>query len=238
MASALFSGIVMALIVLAVSEERCSKVARCFLAEDDAELELVQVVVVHRHGDRTPIAKHAGRFSQTDELETFWRTRVSPHEEIERWGRLNVDATNTHLEKTASDKYTFPNGHLTVLGANQLRRLGSELRERYVGDFGFLPSDLPSDASSSAALIYARSTRIPRTVQSLQNLLLGLYPEDHRPRDTSNQSQGVVAIATQEKSSDFMTGIPRRLCCARTHMHKHKVRAPSLGSTRARQRKR
>lgn len=205
-ASVLFWGIMLGSVAMAIGEESCPPVGRRFLSEDGTELELMQVVVVHRHGDRTPIAKHAGRFSQSDALEAFWRTRVSSLEEIERWGKLNVDTTRTHLEKTASDKYSFPNGHLTVLGANQLRRVGSELRERYIGDFGFLPSDLPPDHSSAGTLIYARSTRIPRTVQSLQNLLLGLYPEDHRPRDASNHSQGTITIATQDKLSDFMTG--------------------------------
>ena len=38
--------------------------------------------------------------------------------------RLNVDETATHLAKTASDKYSFPFGHLTALGAQQLRRVG------------------------------------------------------------------------------------------------------------------
>ena len=198
--------------ILVLGEEQCSQ-GRRLVAPDGAELELVQAVVVHRHGDRTPIAKHAGKFHQTDDLEEFWRTRVSPADVIERWGRLNVDATKTHLEKTASDRYTYPNGHLTVLGANQLRRVGSELRERYIGDLGFLPSDLPSDHSGSGApLVYTRSTRIPRTVQSLQNLLLGLYPEDHRPRDAASQTQGTIVIETQPKDSDYMTGMSEKRC--------------------------
>ena len=176
------------------------------LSEQGTEMELVQVLVVHRHGDRTPIATHAGVFKQTSDLEAIWRSRVPPRQEIEAWGRTNVDATDTHLAQTASEKYSFPNGHLTALGASQLRRVGAELRERYVGDFGFLPSALPSATAGVESLVYVRSTRIPRTVQSVQNLLLGLWPPDHRA------AGGEIQIQSQEKASDFMTGMNEKRC--------------------------
>ena len=35
----------------------------------------VQVVVVHRHGDRTPISTKVGSFQQTPELLHFWHSR-------------------------------------------------------------------------------------------------------------------------------------------------------------------
>ena len=212
---ACFLGLLMAVGVLAlgvgaVEDGSCSPGDTTCAAGET--LELVQVVVIHRHGDRAPIAKHAGVFSQTEELENFWTTRLPPQSEIERWGRLNVDPTETHLEKKTSEKYSYPNGHLTRLGASQLRRVGAELRQRYMGDLNFLPSDLPSETSKISNLIYARSTRVTRTVQSVQNLLLGLYPEDHRPRNTWDSSQGAIHISSQDKAIDFMTGMSERRC--------------------------
>jgi len=50
--------------VLATEESCAATVGRRIVNDDGETLELVQVVVVHRHGDRTPIAKHAGVFSQ------------------------------------------------------------------------------------------------------------------------------------------------------------------------------
>ena len=173
-------------------------------------VELVQVVVVHRHGDRAPIAQHAGVFLQTPELEDFWKSRIPTIGEVERWGRLNKDPTGTHLQRatSGSSKYSFPNGFLTGIGADQMRRVGAELRERYVGDLSFLPSDLPP--THAEELVYARSTRVPRTIQSVQNLLLGLYPEDHRPQGQS--AQGTVLINSQDKAQDYMTGLNEKRC--------------------------
>ncbi len=153
----------------AADEESCSaKVGRSGPRDATGrEAELVQVVVVHRHGDRAPIAQHAGVFLQTPELEDFWKSRIPALGEVERWGRLNKDPTGTHLERvtSGSSKYSFPNGFLTTLGADQMRRVGSELRERYVGDLSFLPSDLPP--THAEELVYAdpeRSEPAPRSV--------------------------------------------------------------------------
>lgn len=209
----------------AADEDSCAaRVGRRLLAPDGRAVELVQVAIVHRHGDRAPIWKQVGAFLQTPELEAFWRSRVPARGELERWGRLNTDPTGTWLQtEHGTSKYSFPNGHLTALGAHQLRRVGAELRERYIGDLSFLPSDLPP--AHAEELIQARSTRIPRTIQSVQNLLLGLYPEDHRPlgqgADTlarqggvliHSQEQGRVLIHSQDKERDFMTGLNDKRC--------------------------
>jgi hypothetical protein len=61
---------------------------------------------------------------------------------MHRWGELHPEATNTHLALKADGSSTeWPFGHLTNLGAQQLRNLGSKLRERYA-----------NSASSSASL--------------------------------------------------------------------------------------
>jgi hypothetical protein len=172
---------------------------------DGEAFELVQVVVVHRHGDRTPISRNAGAFTETLELKEFWKSRVSASKDIERTGRMNTDSTSTHLSTNFTEgKYVFPNGHLTRLGANQLRRVGAQLRERYIGDLDFLPHTLPSDHNGTA--VYARSTRYPRTIQSVQNLLLGLYPDDAR------EERSEIEISSQVKGDDYMTGMSEKRC--------------------------
>jgi len=72
-------------------------------------------------------------------------------------------------------------GHLTRTGAWDLQVLGCQLRQRYVNELKFLPvpanvSDAPSVPLSS--LIYARATNFARTIQSMQNLLIGLLTPD------------------------------------------------------------
>ena len=65
-------------------------------------------------------------------------------------------------------------GTLTWLGAATHQANGLWLRDRYVAEHGLLPSTL------AAGDVVARSTPFPRCVQSCQNLLLGLYPPEHR----------------------------------------------------------
>jgi len=185
--------------------ERCHSNVGNPLIFDGEAFELVQVVVVHRHGDRTPISRNAGAFTETLELKEFWKSRVSASKDIERTGRMNRDTTSTYLSTNFTEgKYVFPNGHLTRLGANQLRRVGAQLRERYIGDLDFLPHTLPSDHNGTA--VYARSTRYPRTIQSVQNLLLGLYPDDAR------EERSEIEISSQVKGDDYMTGMSEKRC--------------------------
>ena len=165
--------------------------------------------MVHRHGDRTPITKSAGSFVQTEELKSIWSSKINGHESVRRWGVSNRDDTGTYITHNISSS-SWPFGQLTKRGAAQMRRVGAELRERYVGDLNFLPVDLPADHSEEKFFIYVRSTRYPRTVQSVQNLLLGLYPEDTRLEQSG--AAGVITIESQEKALDYMTGLSDKRC--------------------------
>eukprot|EP00283_Hemiselmis_rufescens_P018081 CAMPEP_0173439458 /NCGR_PEP_ID=MMETSP1357-20121228/20992_1 /TAXON_ID=77926 /ORGANISM="Hemiselmis rufescens, Strain PCC563" /LENGTH=455 /DNA_ID=CAMNT_0014404833 /DNA_START=56 /DNA_END=1423 /DNA_ORIENTATION=- len=174
-------------------------------APAESSLVLRQVVVVHRHGDRTPLSLKVGDWEQSPELEEFWASRLPSQDTLARWGELNVDPTGTNLKpRGESSSTSWPYGHLTMLGADQLRTLGSRLRERYVGLLSFLPPSLP--AKDSASILQVRSTRYPRTINSVVNLLLGLYPADSRGADPETGARATVHIHSEAKADDYLDG--------------------------------
>ena len=61
---------------------------------------------------------------------------------------------------------------------------------------------LPADVSGT---IEVRSTRYPRTLHSVQNLLLGLYPIDYREDDAGGKP-AQIAIKTVDKPEEYLDG--------------------------------
>jgi hypothetical protein len=176
----------------------------CVPDDDTRDLELVHVVVVHRHGDRTPISRKATTYKQSPERTAFWETTVPALETVREWGELNHDETGTFLQR---DPAVFPNGHLTHVGAEGMRAVGEALRRTYVTELGFLPATLPSNTSG---IVRVRSTRYPRTIQSTQNLLTALYPR--AARDTAGGGGAAVEITSRDKDADAMTGPSEKRC--------------------------
>jgi len=171
----------------------------------DSSLVLRQVVVVHRHGDRAPLSLKVGSWEQSSDLEEFWKERLPSKDAIQRWGETNTDPTGMYLKpKGESSSTTWPYGHLTKVGADQLRTLGSRLRERYVSLLSFLPPTIT--ASSSKATLQVRSTRYPRTIHSVMNLLLGLYPADSREIDPATGKGASVNIHSEAKADEYLDG--------------------------------
>eukprot|EP00282_Hemiselmis_andersenii_P005751 CAMPEP_0114141220 /NCGR_PEP_ID=MMETSP0043_2-20121206/17796_1 /TAXON_ID=464988 /ORGANISM="Hemiselmis andersenii, Strain CCMP644" /LENGTH=448 /DNA_ID=CAMNT_0001235355 /DNA_START=49 /DNA_END=1395 /DNA_ORIENTATION=- len=185
---------------------------RRLLGETPSEsLVLRQVVVVHRHGDRTPLSLKIGDWEQSRELEEFWGGRLPSQDTLKRWGELNIDPTGTNLKpRGESSSTSWPYGHLTMLGADQLRTLGSRLRERYVGLLSFLPPTLSPNATSST--LQVRSTRYPRTINSVINLLLGLYPADARETDPETGARATVVVHSEAKADDYLDGGSENTC--------------------------
>jgi hypothetical protein len=118
-----------------------------------------------------------------------------------------------------TDHYSQIFGHLTHRGAWDLQMLGRKLRRRYSEDMHFLP--LPSSLSSPPpyplpSLIFCRSTPFSRTVQSMQNLLIGLLTPDHRTNffRTSDapllpnlwSSFGILPIHIRPPSNETLVG--------------------------------
>lgn len=68
-------------------------------------------------------------------------------------------------------------GELTDLGRRSTLELGARLRSLYVDQLGFLPSSLDSSTLPSVAF---RSTNMPRTIESLHQVVEGLWGKERR----------------------------------------------------------
>ncbi len=107
---------------------------------------------------------------------------------------------------------------LTSFGASQLREVGSRLRDKYINQYKLLPpfihnpsseqkevsSSRASSLDISSGKLFARCSNLLRTVQSAQNLLLGLYPEESRAKGT------LIPIHTQEIGKETL--FPQSSC--------------------------
>lgn len=160
--------------------------------EEPAELpkrktfRLIQVQVVHRHGDRTPITPMKD--------ESFWRgtlpspallTKLADGTSIKRDNDSNGGSAHA-----AGGRGPF--GKLTQLGLLQMVEVGSRLRDQLFLDTGddtdhnvddegniFLKKGrlFTPNAPLHPNNLKIKSTDFPRTVQSVQALLLGLFPD-------------------------------------------------------------
>eukprot|EP00727_Mastigamoeba_balamuthi_P001485 m51a1_g11333 hypothetical protein (393) ;mRNA; r:140372-142145 len=132
------------------------------------EATLVQVAVVTRHGDRTPITilprhhenvvwecdlpEFVSVFSST-EGHTFRQSYLSPRS----FGGLLWQGNCTP-------------GQLTLKGAMQARAVGQRMRQIYVETYGLLPRQF------DPSLVYVRSTEVWRVKQTAMGHMNGLYP--------------------------------------------------------------
>lgn len=157
--------------------------------------ELIGLSIVHRHGDRTPISTLSNK--------EYWRSTLpqtgatsplrrdgSPFDDVDVEGQVVLNNEGGHHDELY--------GQLTAKGCDQLQALGSLLRGRliesseYTGNPDFLPESLPAQLSSAPCVAEVYSTRYPRTIQSVQWLLCGLWPEDARDGGSSSR----ISIST------------------------------------------
>jgi hypothetical protein len=184
-------------------------------------LELGHVIVIHRHGDRAQISRVLGSaYPESETLASEWRSKLPS--ERSRKGMLlaahpgenlvlqSADADAVDVERTLYsgwDAVNSPYAQLTEVGCAELRRVGAELRMRYVQS-GFLSPDL---AQASGGSLYLRSTSMCRTQQSLRSLLSGLFaldPDAHpfnsTPTLKSLSLLGAPRIFTQVRHLETM----------------------------------
>ncbi|OQS00490.1 histidine acid phosphatase, partial [Thraustotheca clavata] len=151
------------------SAESLKKTAAAPVNHDD--LELVHVIMLFRHGDRSPITPQVGKHLVMDDAEIkLWESKLPSQEKIESLGRIaKVVGMETHLPppKDPRDGGEHPRGQLTQWGLDQMEEKGKKMREHYANFFKGISADD----------IYIRSTNVRRTIRSCQSLLHGLLPE-------------------------------------------------------------
>eukprot|EP00563_Minutocellus_polymorphus_P001952 CAMPEP_0181035726 /NCGR_PEP_ID=MMETSP1070-20121207/8474_1 /TAXON_ID=265543 /ORGANISM="Minutocellus polymorphus, Strain NH13" /LENGTH=489 /DNA_ID=CAMNT_0023113299 /DNA_START=61 /DNA_END=1530 /DNA_ORIENTATION=- len=154
------------------------------------KVRLVSVQVVHRHGDRTPITPMKN--------ETYWGSILPPShvlEGIAKGTKLVHDENSlAGANHAAGGRGVF--GQLSQLGLLQMVDLGNRLREELhlddeANDNG---DDIHHEDEHGNKYIYGgklfhgkaplhpqrikvTSTNFPRTLQSVQGLLVGLFPD-------------------------------------------------------------
>lgn len=139
-------------------------------------LDLEQVHVYVRHGERTPV-----RVRMSDppaSISADWQmcnTAKSFHETVAGHGPTTDDGlwyrkvVENRYGKTAEGLCLL--GELTDIGKKSTYSFGTALRSLYIDRLKFLPPKLEDER-----LTYFRSTNIARTIESLQHIVHGVYP--------------------------------------------------------------
>ena len=161
-------------------------------------LELQQVVLVHRHGARTPVHKDLSNilyqglwhqcsmkpmleaFQQLQNVNEAHSMEHPAHERPPTFNRIAFAAdlvdswTSKQVNGVPSTGKECFYGQLTDGGKRMMQKLGTRLRDLYVDKLHVLPAVLQDSK------LYLRSTDYSRTIESLQYLLHGLYPSQFR----------------------------------------------------------
>ncbi|PNS17321.1 hypothetical protein CAC42_7004 [Sphaceloma murrayae] len=158
------------------------------------ELQLEQVQVLLRHGERTPVNS---RF-QNAGLAKYWPyctaaqhmkaailqsdgdwNHMSFRRQLETFDGNEDVATLAKGPGGEMNGICLP-GELTDVGRRTTLALGSRLRKLYIDRLHFLPSTLSTPVQSQ---LYIRATPIPRALESVQQAFSGLYPTSSRDAD-------------------------------------------------------
>jgi hypothetical protein len=141
----------------------------------------LQVQIIHRHGDRTPITPLKD--------EDFWACTLVPQETLDKISsNTNLVREDNKEGKAHTAGGRGPFGKLTELGLLQLIKVGNKLRDELVTDqqdheivddqgnrhFPFIYHPQRPLHPSNIRIF---STDFPRTIQSVQGLLVGLFPD-------------------------------------------------------------
>ncbi|CAE6436924.1 unnamed protein product [Rhizoctonia solani] len=167
------------------------------LAPPDLKLEQVHVYV--RHGERTPVGIRMAEPPAS--IPAFWnacktarRFKAAVMGENNVTNELEILRLSERGDGYAQEGECLP-GELTDTGRKSTLRVGQELRKLYIERLGLLPDVLDSHKAA-----YFRSTNMPRTIESLQQVLHGLYP-------TSKIQQGFAPhIRTRHPNTENLIG--------------------------------
>jgi len=146
-----------------------------------ASYKLIQVQIVHRHGDRTPLTPMKDK--------EFWSQTLPTKDVIEK-----IKAGTTILRDGEKFSHaavgTMPFGQLTQMGLLQMVQVGSKVRDEFLlsgneeyrneetGTLHRLETQLFTPQNPlMPSNVKVISTDFPRTIQSVQGLLIGLFPD-------------------------------------------------------------
>ena len=169
-------------------------------------LVLRQVVVVSRHGDRSPMRALPHEHAEPG---VVWDCSAAFPEGANVTDDPNITTTLAVARYAVPDDATAaagsagwrgncPPGYLTATGARQTHALGRALRAVYVTETGLLPAVL------DPTLLRLRATEVPRARHSLLAVLAGLYP------DTAH-----AAVPYEVRAAAHETLLPNTAACPR-----------------------
>ncbi|KAF0718957.1 hypothetical protein AaE_010530, partial [Aphanomyces astaci] len=129
-------------------------------------MELVHVLAVFRHGDRSPITGAVGTMLKMSEGDTaYWISQLASEASRRRLNALVAVHGSDSDAPPPMPGGVWPKGHLTEQGVADMERRGRAFRRRYQV---FLANMNIHD------VVYATSTNIRRTILSAQSFLAGL----------------------------------------------------------------
>lgn len=144
-----------------------------------ANLQLEQVHVYVRHGERTPVGiRLAGPPANIPEHWMMCKTARRFKAAVTGFVNANPDTGEVPQTRKVVERRDGKSadgecllGELTDIGRQSTFSFGRGLRRLYIEKLGFLP-----DTIQDTKAVYFRTTNIPRTTESLQQIIHGLYP--------------------------------------------------------------
>ncbi|KAF7190053.1 putative acid phosphatase SPBC4.06 [Pseudocercospora fuligena] len=183
-----------------------------------SNLELQQVQIILRHGERTPVSarfKNAGLHGTwpycraANQLKAAILAADGSWDSLAWKRRLETFGSNDTPKLAAGsqgeiDGVCLP-GELTDRGRQTTLALGQRIRTLYVNQLGFLPKFLDEQSKSQVSL---RATPIQRALESVQQTFTGLYP-------SASRSPGMLPPSIVQRSMQDETLFPNEGGCAR-----------------------
>ena len=165
---------------------------------EEGEYRLVQVQLVHRHGDRSPITPTVLNETELWPLPSAdeeWRKSFHETYQLDFVRDTNDNNNNNNLLNLAA----VARGQLTAKGAQQMMELGQTIRHSLLQQEGI---DLYR--------VQPTSTDFPRTVQSARAFLYGLLtPTEGDPAEVVVVEPPVIALDLRHTTEMIPDPIPR-----------------------------
>ncbi|PPJ55223.1 hypothetical protein CBER1_05698 [Cercospora berteroae] len=183
-----------------------------------ANLQLQQVQILLRHGERTPVSarfQNAGLHATwpycrtANQLATTILAADGSWNTLQWKQRLETFGSGDTPKLAAGPKGEIDAvcqlGQLTDRGRETTLALGQRIRTLYVNQLGFLPSFLDEQNKSKISL---RATPIPRALESVQQAFVGLYPP-------ASRSPGLLPLPIVRRVIQDETLFPNESGCKR-----------------------